>query len=540
MDYHLLAREILDLVGGPDNIASFTNCMTRLRLNLIRPETADAEAINGLAGVLGVVEGKELQVVVGPGHAERLRSAFGEVMGSVGYTPATDTDATTQVTPPGTAKRGVDSAVVETEPSSVLEGDTDIAVRTKKMVRGTQTSRVQAMFRHIGNIFVPIIPGFIACGLVTAICGIWKTIDPTVADDGWFLVLVGLGGIVIASLNFIVGHNTAQECGGSPVLGLIAGGVPYMPALAGTAATDKTAAIPLTIPIFGKLQPGLGGVIGVMITAWLFTVIERRLRKVVPAAIELFLVPAVTLLLGAAASIFVIMPLSSLLMKGLTWLLVDFALAKGGIIGGFILATFFLPMVMLGIHQGLTPIHAQLIANHGFTELLPILAMAGAAQVGMAIAVLMKTRNPKLRSVIKSALPIGILGVGEPLIYGVSLPLLYPFLTACLGGGFGGAFIAWGTQNSGTFGSQAFGLSGLLMASGDFGRQVGLVSRWLAHFSNHGSCAHLPVRFQGFHGRTHYGLIDDAVRISDQRELWAGCSPGCFAQQGHIRLATGA
>ncbi|MBD4631633.1 PTS tagatose transporter subunit IIABC, partial [Xanthomonas citri pv. citri] len=96
-------------------------------------------------------------------------------------------------TPPGTAKRGVDSAVVETEPSPVLEGDTDIAVRTKKMVRGTQTSRVQAMFRHVGNIFVPIIPGFIACGLVTAICGIWKTIDPTVANDGWFLVLVGLG-----------------------------------------------------------------------------------------------------------------------------------------------------------------------------------------------------------------------------------------------------------------------------------------------------------------------------------------------------------
>ncbi|GAE79313.1 PTS system [Cutibacterium acnes JCM 18920] len=159
MDYHLLAREILDLVGGPDNIESFTNCMTRLRLNLIRPQTADAEAINGLAGVLGVVEGKQLQVVVGPGHAERLRSAFGEVMGSADSASATDTDATTQVTPPGTAKRGVDSAVVETEPSPVLEGDTDIAVRTKKMVRGTQTSRVQAMFRHVGNIFVPIIPG---------------------------------------------------------------------------------------------------------------------------------------------------------------------------------------------------------------------------------------------------------------------------------------------------------------------------------------------------------------------------------------------
>ena len=237
-----------------------------------------------------------------------------------------------------------------------------------------------------------------------------------------------------------------------------------MPALAGRAATDTTAAIAVTIPIFGELQPGLGGVIGVMITAWLFAGVEKWLRRIIPAVLELFLVPAVTLLLGAAASIFVIMPLSSLLMRGLTWLLVDFALAKGGIIGGFILATLFLPMVMLGIHQGLTPIHAQLIANHGFTELLPILAMAGAGQVGMAVAILMKTRNPRLQSVIKSALPISILGVGEPLIYGVFLPLLYPFLTACLGGGFGGAFVAWGMQHSGAFGSQALGLSGLLMA----------------------------------------------------------------------------
>jgi len=151
-----------------------------------------------------------------------------------------------------------------------------------------------------------------------------------------------------------------------------------------------------------------------MITAWLFTVIEEQLRKVIPAAIELFLVPTLTLLIGAAASIFIIMPVSSLLMKGLTWLLVDFALAKGGTIGGFILATFFLSMAMLGIHQGLTPIHAQLIANRGFTELLPILAMAGAGQVGMAIAILLKTKIPRLRSVIKSALPIGILGIENP------------------------------------------------------------------------------------------------------------------------------
>lgn len=464
MDYNLLARRVLDLVGRPDNIKTFTNCMTRLRLNLVQPQVADAEAIKELDGVLGVVEGEQLQVVAGPGHAERLRAAFGKITGSASSAPVTDTEETAHNTSPAAARRDADPTVARTELTPIPKGDPDLAAQTKKKVKNKQTSRVQAMFRHVGNIFVPIIPGLIACGLITAICGIWRTIDPTVANNRWFLVLAGLGSIVITSLNLIVGYNTAQECGGSPILGFIAGGVPYMPALAGTAAANKTAAIQLTIPVFGKLTPGLGGVIGVMITAWLFTVIEKRLRKIIPAAIELFLVPAITLLLGAAASIFIIMPLSSLLMKGLTWLLVNFALAKGGIIGGFILATFFLPMVMLGIHQGLIPIHAQLVANHGFTELLPILAMAGAGQVGMAIAVLMKTKNPKLRSVIKNALPISILGVGEPLIYGVSLPLLYPFLTACLGGGFRGAFVAWWMQQSGTFGSQSLGLSGLLMA----------------------------------------------------------------------------
>ena len=96
MDYHSLAQRILDLAAGPDNIQSFTKCMTRLRLDLVRTQTADAEAIKELDGVLGVVEGKQLQVVVGPGHAERLRTAFGEVMGSAGSAPATVTDPTAQ------------------------------------------------------------------------------------------------------------------------------------------------------------------------------------------------------------------------------------------------------------------------------------------------------------------------------------------------------------------------------------------------------------------------------------------------------------
>lgn len=458
MNYDSLSREIQRLAGGPGNVASHTNCMTRLRLNVVDPGKVDVDAIRSLDGVLGVVGGDQVQVVVGPGHAERLRQAYDVVAGDRG------TAALNVNEDPGLLA-GDDSAASTVGGSAA---DEDLAVATHAKVKARQTSGVQRMFRHVGNIFIPIIPGFIACGLVTAIANVWKMVDPDVAANAWFLAFAGIGSILVTALYFIVGHNTAKEFGGTPIMGFIAGGVPYMTALAGIAEVTgpdgkvTTPAVPLTIPVFGELAPGLGGIIGVIITAWVFTLIEKQVRKVVPAALDLFLVPVVTLLIGAALCIFIIMPISALLMKALTWLLVDFALKQGGIIGGFIMSTFFLPMVMLGIHQGLTPIHAELIADHGFTELLPILAMGGAGQVGMACALWARTRNEKLRGVIKSALPIGVLGIGEPLIYGVSLPLVRPFLTACLGAGFGGAFIAFGMQQ-GSFGAGALGLSGLLM-----------------------------------------------------------------------------
>ncbi|MGP8847154.1 PTS transporter subunit EIIC, partial [Enterobacter hormaechei] len=88
-----------------------------------------------------------------------------------------------------------------------------------------------------------------------------------------------------------------------------------------------------------------------------------------------------------------------------------------------VLAGTFLPLVLTGLHQGLVPIHVELVQAHGYNALFPILAMAGVGQIGAAIAVLMKTRNARLKKVIKGARPVGLLGIGEPLIFGVTLPL---------------------------------------------------------------------------------------------------------------------
>ena len=256
MNYDELSRQIQRLAGGGGNVASHTNCMTRLRLDLVDPSKADAAAIKALDGVLGVVEGEQMQIIVGPGHAERLRAAYDAVSGDAG------------------------SAALHINVDSGDAGP-DPAEPTRAKVKARQDGPLQRLFRHVGNIFIPIIPGFIACGLVAAIANVWKMLVPTVTTNPWFGVLAGIGGILGGALQFIVGHNTAKEFGGTPVLGLVAGGLPYMVSLGGIPATGAAPAQPLTIPLFGDLAPGLGGIIGVMVTAWAFAVVEKAVRRVV-------------------------------------------------------------------------------------------------------------------------------------------------------------------------------------------------------------------------------------------------------------------
>ncbi len=145
--------------------------------------------------------------------------------------------------------------------------------------------------------------------------------------------------------------------------------------------------------------------------------------------------------------IFVIMPVagfaSDWLVAGLSVLL-NSSNPVVSVISGYVLAALFLPMVLLGLHQGLIPIYAIQLETMGGISLFPVLAMAGAGQVGAAIAIWIKARkvgNRKMEKIIAGALPAGFLGVGEPLIYGVTLPLGKPFVTAGLGAGFGGAYV---------------------------------------------------------------------------------------------------
>jgi PTS system sucrose-specific IIC component len=199
-------------------------------------------------------------------------------------------------------------------------------------------------------------------------------------------------------------------------------------------------------------------VIGVILGVYILSRVERAVRKKMPDVLDLMFTPVLSLIIMVAAMLFVIMPitgiLSDWLVKALE-LLVYSDIPAVNILSGFVLSALFLPMVLLGLHHGLIPIYAVQLEAFGGVALFPVLAMAGAGQVGAAIAIYIKAKrnhNHNLVQIISGALPAGFLGIGEPLIYGVTLPLGKPFITAGIGAGFGGAYVmlqkvmanAWG------------------------------------------------------------------------------------------------
>ncbi len=411
-----LAKNILDTVGK-QNVLSATNCMTRLRLRLIECNDYMIDALKKIDGVLGVnVDGDEVQVILGAGRATSVTNAVNQIL-----------DATKNVKA-GEVKIGNGKALHE-------------------KIRARNATPIKLFFKKIASIFTPLIPGFIACGLITGIVGVLIKMSPALADEPIIKLLAVAGNAVFWGMNLFIGINASKIFGGTPIIGGVLAALMTHPALA-------------DVNIFGNaFVPGRGGVISVIIVAAFAAWLEKRLHKIIPEMFDLFLTPLVTVLIAGTAAIFLLQPIGGALSDAIGAAATT-AVHSGGAAVGFILAGVWLPLVMLGIHQAMTPIHVDLISQFGVTILLPILAMAGAGQVGASIAVYFKTKNRFLKKTIASALPVGIMGVGEPLIYGVTFPLFKPFIGACIGGAFGGA-----VQATFTVGAATLGISGLPLAA---------------------------------------------------------------------------
>ncbi|WP_050502753.1 PTS transporter subunit EIIC [Streptomyces monomycini] len=438
------AAALLPLVGGAANVTSVAHCMTRLRLGVADRSLVRDDALKALPAVLGVVEDDTYQIVLGPGTVARVTPEFAALVDAGrDASPAPDTSPQPS---PATSPTTPDST--DPTPTPIPSTAEDLAAQgaaLKARRKARNATPVKLFLRRIADVFVPLIPALIGCGIIAGLNGL-------LTNFGVLPALVpALAAIASGFMSLIavfVGHNTAKEFGGTPVLG---GAVAAIIVYAGVAQVSA----------FGQqLSPGQGGVLGALGAALLAVQVEKACRRYVPEALDVLVTPTVTVLVSGLVTLFGLMFLAGEVATAIgtcaNWLL-----AHGGAAAGFLLGGLFLPLVMLGLHQALIPIHTTLIEQQGYTVLLPILAMAGAGQVGAALAVYFRLPgNRSIRRTVRSALPAGFLGVGEPLIYGVSLPLGRPFVTACVGGAFGGGFVGLFNQLGTTAGSTAIGPSG--------------------------------------------------------------------------------
>ncbi|EVE13607.1 TPA: PTS transporter subunit EIIC [Staphylococcus aureus] len=463
-----LAERIIAAVGGMDNIDSVMNCMTRVRIKVLDENKVDDQELRHIDGVMGVIHDERIQVVVGPGTVNKVANHMAELSGVKLGDPI--------------PRHHNDSEKMDYKSYAADKAKANKEAHKAKQKNG----KLNKVLKSIANIFIPLIPAFIGAGLIGGIAAVLSNLMVAGYISGaWITQLITVFNVIkdgmLAYLAIFTGINAAKEFGATPGLGGVIGGTTLLTGIAGKN-------ILMNVFTGEPLQPGQGGIIGVIFAVWILSIVEKRLHKIVPNAIDIIVTPTIALLIVGLLTIFIFMPLAGFVSDSLVSV-VNGIISIGGVFSGFIIGASFLPLVMLGLHHIFTPIHIEMINQSGATYLLPIAAMAGAGQVGAALALWVRCkRNTTLRNTLKGALPVGFLGIGEPLIYGVTLPLGRPFLTACIGGGIGGAVIG----GIGHIGAKAIGPSGVsLLPLISDNMYLGYIAGLLAAYAGGFVCTYL-------------------------------------------------
>ena len=456
-----LIDKILVAVGGKNNILAVANCSTRLRIEVKDDTKIYNDNLKNIEGVLGIVHDREnyVEVVVGPGKVRKLA----DICAGQGI-PANKTI-------------------------------TSVANDWKTNKANQKQNKLKDGLKIIGEIFIPLTPGVIAAGLCAGLNVLIPWLWPSYIDNKFLYtiwnILALINSAILSYLTAWAGYRAAEKFGATPILGGILGmstSLTYIDNIAKTFNLYNEAK-----PLESILKVGRGGVLAIIIGAWILAKIEKTIRKKMPESIDIVFTPLLTLILTLVPYVFIIMPVTGIISTGLCNIVKVICLSDNilvRIIAGYLASALFLPMVAMGMHHGLVALYSVQLAEMGYVTLYPALAMAGAGQVGASIAIYLKAKkcgNKRLKGVIKGAIPAGILGIGEPLIYGVTLPMGKPFITAGLGAGFGGAFVM-----AMQVGATSWGTSGILalimMTSGPNGTSsmlyyaIGLVISYIMGF----------------------------------------------------------
>ena len=429
MDYRKTAQEILGYVGGSKNIVSAAHCATRLRLVIADNSKADKEAIENVDGVKGVFEASgQLQIILGTGTVNKV---FDEFISIAGITASTKAEA-------------------------------------KEAAAEKQNWFMKAI-KLLGDIFVPIIPAIVASGFLM---GIMNALDFMNANG--FLAIDTSSSIYVFAnlfsniaytfLQILIAFSAAKAFGANQYLGAVIGMIMIHPSLQ-NAYTVATEGVQQTQSVFFGLyhidMVGYQGhVIPIIIAVWILSVLEKKLHKVVPAALDLFVTPLVSVFVTGYLTLSIVGPIfvwgENAILGAIQWML---TLPLG--LGSLIMGGLYAPTVVTGIHQMYTAIDIGQLAKYGVTYWLPLASAANVAQGAAALAVGVKSKDQKIKSLALPSSLSAFMGITEPAIFGVNLRFFKPFIAGCIGGGCGALYAS--LVHLGAKGTGVTGIFGILL-----------------------------------------------------------------------------
>ena len=400
MDYAKCAKEIFDTVGGRSNLVSAAHCATRLRLVTVDNSKINMKKLENIDGVKGVFSNNgQLQLIIGTGTVNKVYDEFLKVSGMTAAT-----------------KEEVKAAAVAKQPV------------------------FKRMIKALGDVFVPILPAIVASGLMMGLVEALGKAMPAFAGSDWYGILDLFSNTAFTFLPILIAVSAARVFGGNIFLGAVIGMIMIHPNLinAWSVASMDAADIPVWHLFgFSIRQVGYQGhVIPVIIAVWIMCKLENWLHKHVPEMIDLFVTPLCTVLITGFLTIGLIGPVFSTaetyVLEFASWII-----TVGHGIGAMIMGAIYPLTVVCGIHHMYNVIEAGMLASDGVNIWMPIASAANFAQGAACLAVGLKARNYKTKSIsIPSALSAA-LGITEPASFGVNLRFMKPLVCGMAGGAVG-------------------------------------------------------------------------------------------------------
>ena len=429
LDYHKCAQEIADNIGGGANVVSAAHCATRLRLVIADNGKVNKAALEEVDGVKGMFESNgQLQLIIGTGTVNKVFDEFIAITG--------------------------------------------VAAGTKDDVKAAAAAKApvwRQALKTVGDVFVPILPAIVASGLMMGLVeALAKIPGLGFGDSDWFQFLDVVANTAFAYLPVIVAVSAARVFGGNLFLGAVIGLLMIHSAFLNGWNVANTDAINSFFGVTDGVIPRWhlignfvtiqrsgyqGHVIPVIIAVWLMSVIEKWLHKHVPEMIDLFVTPLCTVLATAFLTLWIIGPIFSTLE---TYVLAGAKVLVRNPIGSGIMGAIYPWTVVMGLHHMYNVIEAGMLAESGLNTWMPIASAANFAQFGACLAVGLKVKNQKTKSVAIPSSMSAALGITEPAIFGVNMRFFKPFIAGMVGGAVG-ALIAAVMG----FGATAYGVTGI-------------------------------------------------------------------------------